>query len=237
MRLKVVGCAVLERELELCASRSKNDIDLLFLEQGLHDTPEELRRRAHQAIDQTEQQDVDAIILGYGLCCRGTVGLHASKTRLVIPRGHDCITLLLGSKEKYRQYFDSHPGVYWYSTGWIKHNDQPSRSRYQRVLAEYIAKYGQDNAEYLMQTEQSWTTNYELATYIDWGWPEAAEQKDFTRCCAKEMGWTYDEFIGDSGLLQRVLDGDWRPEEVLVLEPGEMVAESFDETILRIKRD
>lgn len=236
MKLKVISCAVLERELQLCASRSKNDIEVSLLEQGLHNTPDELRRQAQEAIDQADNEGFDAIVLGYGLCCRGTVGLHSSKTQLVIPRGHDCITFLLGSKEHYREYFDSHLGVYWYSAGWIKHNDQPSRERYERVLAEYTQKYGQDNAKYLMETEQSWTTNYKLATYVDWSWPEAAEQKEFTRRCAQEMNWAYDELTGDSGLLQRLLDGDWRPEEVLVIEPGQMVAESFDETILRIKR-
>jgi hypothetical protein len=210
---------------------------VLLLEQGLHNTPDELRRRVQEAIDQTEQQNVDAIILGYGLCSRGTVDLRAKQTRLVIPRGHDCITFLLGSKEKYREYFDEHRGVYWYSSGWIKHNDQPSRSRYDRVLAEYTAKYGQDNAEYLMKMEQSWATNYELATYVDWDWPEAVQEREFTRQCAGEMGWGYDELLGDSGLLQRLVDGDWRAEEVLVLEPGQMVAESFDENILRIKVD
>ena len=31
-KFKVISCAVLERELELCASRSKNDIEVLLLE-------------------------------------------------------------------------------------------------------------------------------------------------------------------------------------------------------------
>ncbi len=233
MKLKVVSCAVLERELQLCASRSRNEIELFFLEQGLHNTPDELRRRAQEAIEQAQGQGFEAIILGYGLCSRGVVGLKSGKTRLVVPRGHDCITFLLGSKEWYREYFDSHPGVYWYSAGWIEHNDQPSRERYERVLAEYTEKYGQDNAKYLMEVEQSWIRNYKQATYVDWGWPDAQEQKDFTQRCAKEMGWEYDELLGQSGLLQRLLDGDWRGDEVLVLEPGQEVAESFDENIIR----
>ena len=236
MKFKVISCAVLERELELCASQSSNEIELLFLEQGLHNTPDELRRRAQEAIEQADGQGFDAIILGYGLCSRGIVGLGSVKTRLVVPRGHDCITLLLGSKEWYREYFDAHPGVYWYSAGWIKHGDLPSRERYTRVLAEYTEKYGEDNAKYLMEMEQSWVSNYKMATYVDWDWPGSQKQKDFTRQCAKEMGWEYDELLGESGLLQRLLDGDWRQDEVLVLEPGEEVAESFDETIIRIKK-
>ena len=103
-------------------------------------------------------------------------------------------------------------------------------------MAEYTEKYGEDNAKYLMEVEQSWVGNYKLATYVDWDWPDSQEQKDFTRQCAKEMGWQYDELLGESGLLQRVLDGDWRRGEVLVLEPGEEVGESFDENIIRVKK-
>ena len=50
------------------------------------------------------------------------------------------------------------------------------------------------------------------------------------------MGWAYDELAGDSGLLQRLLDGDWRQEEVFVLEPGQVAAESFDDAIFRIEK-
>ena len=236
MRLKVVSCAVLERELELCASRSKNDIELFFLEQGLHNTPDELQRRAQKAIDQADEAGFEAIILGYGLCSRGVVGLKSGKTRLIVPRGHDCITFLLGSKQRYREYFDLHPGVYWYSAGWIEHNDQPSKERYERVLAEYTQEYGEDNAKYLMEVEQSWVNNYQRATYVDWDWPDSQEHKDFTRRCAKEMGWAYDELLGQSGLLQRLLDGQWHESEVLILEPGEEVGESFDENIIRVRK-
>ena len=59
----------------------------------------------------------DAILIGYALCSNGVVGLTSRRIPLVIPRGHDCITLLLGSKELYRDYFDSHRGIYWYSSG------------------------------------------------------------------------------------------------------------------------
>lgn len=235
MRIKVISCAVLERELTLCASRCGNEVDIHMLEQGLHNTPDELRRRAQEAIDEADGQGFDAIVLGYGLCSRGVVGLRTAKTRLVVPRGHDCITLLLGSKEWYKEYFDAHPGVYWYSSGWIKHNDQPSRDRYEKTKAEYVEKYGEDNAEYLMEVQETWIKNYQLATYVDWGWPESAEEKEFTKGCAAQMGWRYNELLGQSGLLQRLLNGEWREEEVLVLEPGAEVAESFDESIIRVK--
>ena len=36
------------------------------------------------------------ILLGYGLCGNGLDGLSARHTRLVLPRAHDCIGLLMG---------------------------------------------------------------------------------------------------------------------------------------------
>jgi len=38
----------------------------------------------------------------------------------VVPRAHDCITLLLGSKERYAKLFGERPGTYWYSAGWLE---------------------------------------------------------------------------------------------------------------------
>jgi hypothetical protein len=39
---------------------------------------------------------------------------------MVVPRAHDCIALLLGSREKYAVYFDAHPGTFYQSPGWVE---------------------------------------------------------------------------------------------------------------------
>ena len=56
------------------------------------------------------------------LCNNGVAGLRTKRVSLIVPRTHDCITLLLGSKERYREYFDAHPGTYFHFTGWIERN-------------------------------------------------------------------------------------------------------------------
>ncbi|MFV1980286.1 MAG: DUF1638 domain-containing protein [Rhodothermia bacterium] len=33
----------------------------------------------------------------------------------VLPRAHDCITLLMGSRTRYLEYFKAHPGTYFRS--------------------------------------------------------------------------------------------------------------------------
>ncbi|MBN2129891.1 MAG: DUF1638 domain-containing protein [Sedimentisphaerales bacterium] len=220
-------CKVLQREAYYCAARSPNVVDIVLMEQGLHDTPDRLREQVQKALRQTrdiQDRPFDASLLGYGLCSNGTAGLTA-EIPVVIPRGHDCITLLLGAKERYQQYFDSHRGIYWYSPGWIESGKQPSRQRYELLLAEYTEKYGADNAQYLLEVEQTWMKEYSWATYVDWGLVDADDYRAYTKQCADFLGWNYDELRGDSGLMQRFVDGVWSDEEFLVVEPGQSIAE------------
>jgi len=225
VRLHFAVCKVLQREAYLCAARSVNQVDVTLLPQGLHNEPQELRRRAQEAIERTadvQGRPYEACLLGYGLCSNGIVGLRA-RIRTVIPRAHDCITLLLGSKERYQHYFDTHRGVYWYSPGWIENTLQPGRERYEATLASYREKYGDELAEYLMEAEQGWIREYSWATYVDWGFPVSERYRRFTRECAGFLGWNYDELRGSAALVQKLVDGQWDEELFLVLEPGQRV--------------
>jgi len=219
----------MQREAYFCAARSKNVVDIVLMEQGLHDEPDKLRREVQKALDNTcdiQGRPYDASLLGYGLCSNGIVGLSA-KIPIVAPRGHDCITLLLGSKDKYQAYFDSHRGVYWYSPGWIESGKQPSEERYEKMLKEYKEKYGDDNAQYLMEVEQKWIKEYDWATYIDWGFVDSDEYKNYTKRCAEFLRWNYDELKGSPVLMQKLVDGHWHDSEFLVVKPGQKISEDL----------
>jgi hypothetical protein len=226
-RLQLIVCKVLQREAYFCASRSRNVVDVVLMEQGLHDEPDRLRREVQRALEQTHDvqgRPYDASLLGYGLCSNGVVGLRAA-IPIVIPRAHDCITVLLGSKEGYQEYFDSHRGVYWYSSGWVESGKQPSKERYDKLLEEYRRKYGDDNAQYLMEVEQTWIKEYKWATFVDWGLADSDTYKAYTRRCADFLGWGYEELRGDPGLMQRFVDGLWDERDFLVVAPGRHVGE------------
>lgn len=229
MRLQFIVCKVLQRESYYCAARSRNAVDVVVLRQGLHQEPEKLRGEIQKTLDVTtdiQDKPYDATLLGYGLCSNGIVGLK-SQIPIVVPRGHDCITLLLGSKDKYNDYFDSHKGVYWFSPGWIETDTQPGKERFERTLKEYIAKYGKDNARYLMATEQNWLKEYHWATYIDWGFANSLAEKEYTKQAAEHLGWNYDILKGDSGLMQRLVDGVWEEREFLIVKPGQKITEDL----------
>lgn len=226
-RLQLIACKVLQREAYFCAARTKNVVDVVLMPQGLHNEPDKLRSEVHKALERTcdiQDRPYDATLLGYGLCSNGVVGL-SSGIPIVIPRAHDCITVLLGSKERYQEYFDSHRGIYWYSPGWIESGKQPGKERYEKLLEEYTQKYGQDNAQYLLEVEQTWMKEYQWATYVDWGLSESGAYKAFTKECAEFLGWNCEELAGDPGLMQRFVDGLWSEDEFLVVPPGQRIAE------------
>ena len=249
MRYAFIGCEVLFREFCLAAARSRAVIDPIMLPQGLHNAPADLRARVQQEIDRLEGAGIehipsddadvappakyDAILLGYALCSNGVVGLTSRRIPLVIPRGHDCVTLLIGSRERYREYFDSHRGIYWYSSGWIERTMQPGRERYELTYRHYVEKYGEDNAEFLMEMEQSWFKEYQWATYINWNLPTAEEDRRFTRECAEFLGWHYDEVEGDPQLMYDFLDGNWDNDRFLTTPPGECIEPTHDAAIMK----
>jgi hypothetical protein len=230
----VISCHVLWREISYFASISDNSFNFKFLKQGLHDTPDLLRVELQKAIDEVDQadEDYDAILVGYGLCSNGVVGISSKKSRLVVMKGHDCITFLLGSKERYQNYFDNNPGTYWYSPGWIDAGARPGKEGCEQTLNFYIEKYGEDNGEYLMEMEQGWLKAYSNAAFVDLGFLETAYYKEFTKECAQWLGWKYDELRGEPKLMRDFVNGNWNSEGFLIVKPGQRIIASNDERIL-----
>lgn len=239
-RYKVIACEILYRETCLCAALSRNIIDLQFMPKGLHDIGEQkMVSKLQSEIDRTAQEKYDAILLVYGLCNNGIRGLRAS-IPLVIPRAHDCITLLMGSREKYQEYFDTKPGTYFKSTGWIERDvkgDGEDKSiatqlGIDRTYAEYVAQYGEENAAYLMEQLGDWLHNYQRLTYIDTGTGNPEYDKKLTAEQARERNWDYEEIKGDLALISRLFSGDWNEQDFLFVKPDRQVVPSYDETVI-----
>lgn len=231
-RYHLVACHVLWRELCYFASLSPHFFTFHWMKQGLHNTPELLKAELQKAVD-AAPDECDAVLLGYGLCSNGAAGVVARSKRLVLPRAHDCITLFLGSKERYRAYFDSHPGTYWYTPGWIECSVQPGKDRHELLRREYVEKYGEDNADYLMEMEQGWMKEYNNAAYVDLGIGDASRFKEYTRECARWLGWQCDELEGEPSLVREFVNGQWEPARFLVVEPGQSIVASHDESIVK----
>lgn len=244
MRLKLIACKVMAREIGLLSARSQNYIDITYLRQGYHNTPELLREILQQELDLLDEggspyscspdiADFDAVLLGYGLCCNGIVGIKSKKYTLVVPKAHDCITLLLGSRERYRSCFKKYPGTYWYTAGWVE-NILPQNLKRERLIEKYTALYGEENAEYLADMECSWQGDYQNIIYIDWKDAGFPDESAYARAIAKEYDLKYHRLTGHDTMLRDFLDGKW-DDRFLVVPPGCSILPSYDNEVIRLK--
>lgn len=243
MRLKLIGCEIVYRELCAVAARSVNQVDVEFLPKGLHDIGQAgMSQRLQELVAAVDETRYDAILLGYALCSNGLVGLTARRIPLIVPRAHDCITLFLGSKERYLDYFQKNPGVYFKTSGWIErgegltqyHEDSIQRQAgMTQTFDELVAKYGEDNAQFLYEQLCNMTRNYTGLTFIEMGIEPDDRFERRAREEAVERGWDFTKLMGDMTLLQDLADGRWDDARFLTVPPGARVAASFDERIIK----
>lgn len=245
MRLKIIACEVTFRELCYVVARAKNVVDLTFVTQGYHDNPEIGRERLQALIDAVEPGRFEAILLGYCLCNNLVVGLQAPEhTPLVIPRAHDCVTLFLGSKERYAEMFRQRPGTYYYTSGWLEYSQRggervpyrpssglgPRRQTYE----ELVEKYGEENAQYLLEFMGHWQQYYTHGVWIDFDFLDGLPFRERVKQICTERGWQYEEVKGDLSLLQRWVDGEWNEADFLIVQPGKAVTATYDEGIIAV---
>ncbi len=237
MRLKAIVCEVLAREFYLCASKSKNVVDILFMDKALHDDPEVLKEELQRKITLASSEGYQAVVLGYGLCSNGTLGLMAGEVPLVIPRAHDCVTLFLGSKERYMGEFFRCPGTYYYTPGWIERRGKEMERKLQGTenqYEEWVEKFGEANAQYLQEVMGDWVGNYTRAMYIETGCAEKEKYVQEVRAIAEEREWLFEELQGDLSLIQKLLDGEWEEKDFLVVPPFKTISTSHDSSILKM---
>jgi Protein of unknown function (DUF1638) len=236
----VLTCSALARSVYAAAATAEAAVTVRLFDQGLHNVPKNLRARLQAGIDAVHPGECDAILLAYGICGAGTVGLTARHTSLVLPRAHDCITLYLGSKERYQEEFDAHPGTYWYSQDYLERNPSSSAVALgaasievsEALYQSYIQKYGRDNADYLMEVMGEWGNHYDRAVFLDIGLSKGISFETLAREQAQRRGWTFERKAGDRRLVNRLLNGEWTDDEFLVVPPGHHIDLSGNSSLI-----
>ena len=166
--------------------------------------------------------------------------MTAKNAPLVLPRAHDCITLFLGSRERYTREFNRCPGTYWYALDYVERRDGTGTALSlgagvdtdaPSVYEEYVEKYGKSNADYLMEVMGGWKEHYQRAAFIDLGVGDSTHVETQARDEAERRGWTFERYEGDLVLLRRLLMGDWES-DFLVLQPDQQVAMTHNDDVL-----
>src|ERR1035437_1859597 len=241
MRLKLIGCEVLFREMCHACAHAPHQVDVEFLPKGLHDLGgKPMAAKIQEAVDRTPEGVYQAILLGYGLCGNGLEGLTARHTRLVLPRAHDCIALLLGSHERYQAYFADNPGTFYRSTGWLERGQGLQQlthhtTGFDESLETLIGKYGEDNGRYLYEEMTRYRAQYRKLTFIETGLEADGKFIAEAAAEAKEKGWSFERLPGDLAWLGRMVEGKGTDAEVVAPEPGQRIAPSYDNRVMKVR--
>jgi hypothetical protein len=204
VRTRIIACKTLIYELRpfLPPNAKCHTVD-----PGLHMDPAKMRGSLQTVIDRITA-DTKTIILAYGLCSMGVVGLRAQHSRLVIPRRDDCIAILLGSRRAYREQLDQEPGTYFLSKGWID-----AGITLLDELKKMRQRYGKPRAEQVMARM---LRNYRRLVFIDMGYSDVEPYRQFSRETARVFKLEYQEIRGTSEFLEKVCNGPWDDDFVVV---------------------
>jgi hypothetical protein len=222
---RVLSCASLARAVYAAAARSTAVVTVEVLPQGLHDQPARLRAELQEHIDAIDPDQADAVLLAYGLCGAATAGLTATHVPLVMARAHDCITLHLGSRERYDREFAACPGTYWMSRDFLERNrrgDVATLGVSHQGYQDLVDKHGAENAAYLSEVMQTWARHYQRLVYLEGSRPEPGEYLAEVQAKAERWGLEIQTRRSDHRLMEWLLSGVWGP-EFLVVAPGNRI--------------
>lgn len=218
----VIACRALE---ELIRSMLPPDIPMTFLGYELHRRPKDMRPALQVQLDALPAPSI--VLLGYGLCGNGVVGVQSGQHVLVIPRTHDCIAIFLGSFQAYADRFRNDPATFYLTKGWLESGDGPLFD-----YREYVRDYGEETANDLIDMLYR---HYRRLCFVAFSDAELVEYRsqldEVAQFCGTRLNMSYEEIRGSDALIaelaampERLDDGN---EEFVVVPPGGEVSESM----------
>ena len=209
----LIACEVFKDEFE---ATSPPELGRTYLPQGLHRTPGKMPGAIQEVLDRVDLE-VESILLGYGLCSNGVVGVASRTASLILPKVHDCIALLLGSRERYEEEAAACPGTYYITPGWAKYGNT-SLSAYKN---EYLPKYGEEDARYIAQ---ECLKHYKRVALIDHGAGDVEFGRAHAREFAETFGLAYAEIPGSLDYVRRLVNGPWDHDDFVTVPPGSPIS-------------
>ncbi|GBE00671.1 hypothetical protein BMS3Bbin06_01306 [bacterium BMS3Bbin06] len=214
----IIACKIMQSELE-AIRKGQSNIDIRYIDQGLHSRPQKLAPLIQEQIDLVEGF-ASMVVLGYGLCSNGPAGVTARRQGLIVPRSHDCISFSLGSPDAYLKAFRERPGTYYLTAGWIEHKVDPLGI----MDLKYSPRLGHETALWAMKEE---LRNYTHIALIVTGLtePEPLRERAMENCRVFEK--EYEEIDGSPDYLKRLLRGPYSDEYFIFIEPGKEITQEM----------
>ncbi|MDR0354886.1 MAG: DUF1638 domain-containing protein [Deltaproteobacteria bacterium] len=217
MDVILVACETIEDEVKKALERIGFDCPVIWLEGGLHNSPERLRVRLQEVFSRADGQ-CRRLLVSLGFCGGGVSGLTTGDYETVLPLADDCLSLLLGSMEARKRA--SRPPTYFLTSGWMRHENN--------VVSSYqyaVERYGQKQADRINHLMLKNYSRFGLVATGCYDLDEAAARID---PLAVKMNMTVENIDGDMVWLTRLLTGPYDdPNLFLVMPPRSQL--TFDD--------
>ncbi len=236
----ILACEMIEDEVRLALEAVPEDArpPLVWIESGLHERPEKLKKAIQGLLDLLDQgaaegkavclpsvrpgkgpaaerrvdtviDPVDEVRFALGFCGNALNGLSTRHLALVFPRVDDCISLLL-NRGCVREEIPRNPRHYYLTRGWFNHESSLKES-----FQDWDERYGPERAAKLRKTLFA---GYERISLIDTRAYDVEECLEQSREVADDLQLDHGVVPGSVQLLERLFRGE-RDSEIVVVPP------------------
>lgn len=210
-KLALIACRVMQPELEE-ARFGRESIEIRYLDQGLHRTPKKMAAAIQEQIDQAAVY-ASRIVVGYGLCSNGIVGVIARQQGLYLPHCHDCVAFFMGSHLAYLKAFEARPGTYYLTPGWVAEKRDPLGI----IEEDYAPRIGREKAFWAMEEELK---HYSHIALINTGVGNIEALREKAKENARMLNKQYEEIQGSLDFFKKLIQGPYTTGEFLFLKPN-----------------
>lgn len=214
MNRKIICCSVFKPYIEKLNQQYQKELNIEYYEVKLHNEPKKLFELLQNKIN--ELSGFDEILIMYGLCGHATSDLRAKDCPITLLKVHDCFSILLGGKDRFIELFSNR-----LSTGWNSASYRLDDFGYNKTSQEYlnyVEEYGEDNADYLMETLYG---NQGQKIYLDFGLNEDKENL--------QEGHSFEVISGSYKQIEEIIFHDVRNNNhTLTLYPNEKIKLEYD---------
>lgn len=207
MKRLLIACETIKDEVEMAMQKTGVELEVVWMSNLLHDSPERLKNALQEEIDKAEDR-YDELLFAYGNCGNGLLGLKSEKATLIIPRYGDCIDILLCEKENLERIRTS---TYFLTQGWLK-GEKSLDKEYQHNLE----KYGESRARRVMNIMFK---NYKNLMLIDTGAYDLAEHLPRVNDIGELIGLEVVVDQGSISPLEKLVAGQW-DDGFCIIAPG-----------------
>ncbi|MBQ1251369.1 MAG: DUF1638 domain-containing protein [Firmicutes bacterium] len=209
----VISCYMIENELMKIMDEYDVHWTVYFIPPHLHGDMDKLREYLQNIIDGI--RNVDAIILTISRCGGGTVGLKATSADLIIPRGADCIDLLLSGKDLEDR---KRPMKAMYLTESWATNMEELENGY----ADLCERHGEETAEAMLKAMYD---GYDTYYMIDTGAYDIEMIKEYMAPRAEMLEMGFETVPGPCGTLRKLVQENF-DSDFIIVKQGDSTCES-----------